>query len=139
MSERRTRKGVFSQAELPVASSYVYPKGRNRLLWLGGAIGTFAIVALLGFSTDRALATNVGAASNMSAIQAGVTGDGIINFNVNGTLTMDANGTGVATISVAAAGAAVIQFNATTNTIQFLAGAGAITIGAGGNFNWKWD
>ncbi len=93
----------------------------------------FAIVALLGLSTDRALATDLGGSTNMSTIQASVTGDGIINLNANGTLTMDANGTGVSTISVAAGVAAVIQFNATTNTIQYKAGAGAITIGGGGS------
>ncbi len=83
--------------------------------------------------TTQALATDVGAASNMSAIQGGVTGDGIINFDQNGTLTMNADGTAVSTISVAAGVAAVIQFNATTFTIQYKAGAGAITIGAGGS------
>ncbi|MHC4798515.1 MAG: hypothetical protein ACYTF1_17915, partial [Planctomycetota bacterium] len=58
------------------------------------------IVMFLGAS--EVLATNVGAGANMSAIQAGVTADGIINFDQAGTLTMDANGTGVSTITVAA-------------------------------------
>ena len=91
----------------------------------------FAMIALLGFSTDRALATDVGGSANMSAIQAGVTSDRIVNFNLSGTLTIDANGTGVSTINVAASKAAVIQFNATTNKIVYKAGAGAISLGAG--------
>ena len=90
-----------------------------------------ALVAPLGFSTDRALATNVGVDSSMYTIQDAVTADGIINFEKNGTLTVNFNGTGVSTISVVAGKAAVIQFLTTTNKIFFKAGAGTITLGAG--------
>jgi hypothetical protein len=85
------------------------------------------IVMFLGAS--EVLATNVGAGANMSAIQAGVTADGIINFDQAGTLTMDANGTGVSTITVAAGVTGIINFAATANQIVFKDAAGAISLG----------
>ena len=86
------------------------------------------LIMLAGWGASPAWATNVGAGSNMSAIQGGVTGDGIINFDQSATLTMDATGTGVASITVPTGINAVIAFAANATQVQFKDAAAAITL-----------
>ena len=41
-------KGTFGDAGLPVAARYVYPRSRNRVVWIGLAVGALAGVVLAG-------------------------------------------------------------------------------------------
>ena len=45
---KREGKGSFSGAKLPLASSYVYPRSRNRLLLVGGCLAVIVAGLLLG-------------------------------------------------------------------------------------------
>ena len=45
---KRAGKGKFSGAKLPLASSYVYPGSRNRLILVGGCVAALVAGFLLG-------------------------------------------------------------------------------------------
>ncbi len=94
-------------------------RNRKGIVWLAGAL----VIAAAWAGTARA--TDVGAASNAS----GGFGDGIINFNVTGTLTMDQDLTGIHTITVANSVTGTIAFAATAFQINFADQDSVITLG----------
>ena len=58
MTDRQS-KGTFGDADLPVAKKYVRPPGRNRIIWIGAALGGLAGIVLalnLGFGTGNLVA-----------------------------------------------------------------------------------
>ncbi|MCP4590366.1 MAG: hypothetical protein GY842_06465, partial [bacterium] len=91
------------------------------------------VCGLLVASTGQAPATDVGAASNASNMQVGISADGIINFDQNGTLTMNRDATGVETISVAAGVTGTINFGSgsTGYRIKFKDAPAKILLGIG--------
>ncbi|MBN1490913.1 MAG: hypothetical protein JXA69_13430 [Phycisphaerae bacterium] len=92
-----------------------------------------ALAVVAGGLSNAALATNVNAASDMSAIQGAVTGDNTITFNTDGgILTMNANGTGVQHVIVQDNVDATIAFGSGSNNYKlvFDNAAGDITLGA---------
>ena len=47
MTEERNNKGSFGDAGLPVAELYVYPRNRNRVVWLGVGLGMIIGIIML--------------------------------------------------------------------------------------------
>ena len=60
MSDDDHGKGTFGDAALPAADRYVYPRSRNRVVWIGVALGALAAVVVAGnlqFGTGRLVAS----------------------------------------------------------------------------------